>query len=254
MLELIHLKHSCVSMWALHESSYLNPRCLLVHIHFSFWGSIMQSFCLIFHSQDWLICCILSNLMICVCDSWREFITYFISILLLFLPCFFILKFYNNITSHWNCSILQTDWEGGHFPLTLLFSEDYPSKPPKCKFPQGFFHPNVYPSGTVCLSILNEDSVSTLLPWIFYLFNFWVCHSLMMFTYQKYCAICRDGDQQLLWNRYLLEYRTCWISLIRQTLHRLMVITSLSRYSPQWYTWALCLNVSVLNINTEHHH
>lgn len=54
--------------------------------------------------------------------------------------------------------LLQTDWEGGYFPLTLHFSEDYPSKPPKCKFPQGFFHPNVYPSGTVCLSILNEDS------------------------------------------------------------------------------------------------
>ncbi|CAK9315633.1 unnamed protein product, partial [Citrullus colocynthis] len=51
-----------------------------------------------------------------------------------------------------------TDWEGGFFPLTLNFSEDYPSKPPKCRFPQGFFHPNVYPSGTVCLSILNEDS------------------------------------------------------------------------------------------------
>uniref|UniRef100_A0A7N2R6V9 UBC core domain-containing protein n=1 Tax=Quercus lobata TaxID=97700 RepID=A0A7N2R6V9_QUELO len=52
----------------------------------------------------------------------------------------------------------QTDWEGGYFPLTLHFSEDYPSKPPKCKFPPNFFHPNVYPSGTVCLSILNEDS------------------------------------------------------------------------------------------------
>ncbi|KAJ6335222.1 hypothetical protein OIU78_011956 [Salix suchowensis] len=51
----------------------------------------------------------------------------------------------------------KTDWEGGFFPLNLHFSEDYPSKPPKCKFPQGFFHPNVYPSGTVCLSILNED-------------------------------------------------------------------------------------------------
>ncbi|KAL3592144.1 hypothetical protein D5086_010784, partial [Populus alba] len=61
----------------------------------------------------------------------------------------------------WHCTIpgkLGTDWEGGYFPLTLNFSEDYPSKPPKCKFPQGFFHPNVYPSGTVCLSILNEDS------------------------------------------------------------------------------------------------
>ncbi|KAK7263168.1 hypothetical protein RJT34_30753 [Clitoria ternatea] len=54
--------------------------------------------------------------------------------------------------------LCSTDWEGGFFPLTLHFSEDYPSKPPKCKFPQGFFHPNVYPSGTVCLSILNEDS------------------------------------------------------------------------------------------------
>eukprot|EP00291_Cryptomonas_curvata_P015458 CAMPEP_0172152110 /NCGR_PEP_ID=MMETSP1050-20130122/644_1 /TAXON_ID=233186 /ORGANISM="Cryptomonas curvata, Strain CCAP979/52" /LENGTH=100 /DNA_ID=CAMNT_0012820373 /DNA_START=247 /DNA_END=549 /DNA_ORIENTATION=+ len=39
----------------------------------------------------------------------------------------------------------------------MEFSEDYPHKPPKCKFPQGFFHPNVYPSGTVCLSILNEE-------------------------------------------------------------------------------------------------
>ncbi|KAH0884355.1 hypothetical protein HID58_060451 [Brassica napus] len=60
----------------------------------------------------------------------------------------------------WQCIIpgkSGTDWEGGFYPLTLNFSEDYPSKPPKCKFPQGFFHPNVYPSGTVCLSILNED-------------------------------------------------------------------------------------------------
>ncbi|KAJ4850855.1 SUMO-conjugating enzyme sce1 [Turnera subulata] len=60
----------------------------------------------------------------------------------------------------WKCVIPGkpgTDWEGGYFPLTIHFSEDYPSKPPKCKFPPGFFHPNVYPSGTVCLSILNED-------------------------------------------------------------------------------------------------
>jgi|TARA_B110000977_G_scaffold191570_1_gene263883 ubiquitin-conjugating enzyme E2 I len=25
------------------------------------------------------------------------------------------------------------------------------------KLPAGFFHPNIYPSGKVCLSILNED-------------------------------------------------------------------------------------------------
>ncbi|KAM2945109.1 hypothetical protein COP2_028059 [Malus domestica] len=61
----------------------------------------------------------------------------------------------------WHCTILgktDTDWDGGFFPCTLHFSEDYPSKPPKCKFPPGFFHPNVYPSRTVCLSILNEDN------------------------------------------------------------------------------------------------
>ncbi|MFS7993694.1 putative ubiquitin-conjugating enzyme E2, ubiquitin-conjugating enzyme/RWD [Helianthus anomalus] len=32
-----------------------------------------------------------------------------------------------------------TDWEGGFYPLTLNFIEDYPSKPPKGKLPQGFF-------------------------------------------------------------------------------------------------------------------
>ena len=39
----------------------------------------------------------------------------------------------------------------------MEFSEDYPNKPPKCKFAPVLFHPNIYPSGTVCLSILNED-------------------------------------------------------------------------------------------------
>lgn len=28
----------------------------------------------------------------------------------------------------------------------------------QCKFDAGFYHPNIYPSGTVCLSILNEVS------------------------------------------------------------------------------------------------
>ena len=30
-------------------------------------------------------------------------------------------------------------------------------QPPKCKFKPALFHPNVYPSGTICLSILNEE-------------------------------------------------------------------------------------------------
>ncbi|KAI6005874.1 ubiquitin-conjugating enzyme 9 [Pisolithus albus] len=69
-----------------------------------------------------------------------------------------------------------TPWEGGLYKLTMTFPEgmngliyclvqsfqsiylpDYPSKPPKCKFTPPLFHPNVFPSGTVCLSILDEE-------------------------------------------------------------------------------------------------
>eukprot|EP00878_Enallax_costatus_P005684 GHUV01005961.1.p1 GENE.GHUV01005961.1~~GHUV01005961.1.p1 ORF type:complete len:160 (+),score=7.96 GHUV01005961.1:240-719(+) len=59
----------------------------------------------------------------------------------------------------WSCKIpgkADTDWAGGLYPLSIVFSEEYPTKPPMCKFPAGFFHPNVYPSGQVCLSIINE--------------------------------------------------------------------------------------------------
>nr|CAB3485523.1 unnamed protein product [Digitaria exilis] len=57
----------------------------------------------------------------------------------------------------WNCVVpgMQgTDWEGGYFPVTLTFGADYPTSPPECTFPTGFFHVNVYNTGRVCLSIL----------------------------------------------------------------------------------------------------
>ncbi|KAL8504898.1 hypothetical protein ACS0TY_016188 [Phlomoides rotata] len=59
----------------------------------------------------------------------------------------------------WHCTIpgkSNTDWEGGYYPLTMKFSQDYPTKPPLCNFPKNFFHPNVYTSGAICLSILSE--------------------------------------------------------------------------------------------------
>ena len=46
---------------------------------------------------------------------------------------------------------------GGVYKLTMEFSEDYPNKPPKCQFNPPLYHPNIYPSGTVCLSILSEE-------------------------------------------------------------------------------------------------
>ncbi|XP_073020814.1 SUMO-conjugating enzyme SCE1-like [Primulina eburnea] len=56
----------------------------------------------------------------------------------------------------WRKDHPHTDKEGGYFPITLYFSEEYPLTNPTCKFPPGFFHPNVYPSGTVSLSIQDE--------------------------------------------------------------------------------------------------
>ncbi|ENH62697.1 SUMO-conjugating enzyme ubc9 [Fusarium oxysporum f. sp. raphani 54005] len=79
---------------------------------------------------------------------------------------------------NWECGIPgkeNTIWSGGLFKLTIAFPDEYPTKPPKCKdlsttmcegrlaninvgkFVPPLFHPNVYPSGTVCLSILNEE-------------------------------------------------------------------------------------------------
>ncbi|KJE93915.1 ubiquitin-conjugating enzyme E2I [Capsaspora owczarzaki ATCC 30864] len=60
----------------------------------------------------------------------------------------------------WECGIpgkKESDWEGGTYKLRMLFSEDFPSLPPKCKFDPPLFHPNVFPSGTVCLSLLDAD-------------------------------------------------------------------------------------------------
>ncbi|KAL8833691.1 MAG: hypothetical protein Q9170_004136 [Blastenia crenularia] len=61
---------------------------------------------------------------------------------------------------NWECGVPGRDktlWEGGLFKLVVAFPDEYPTKPPKCKFVPPLFHPNVYPSGTVCLSILNEE-------------------------------------------------------------------------------------------------
>ncbi|XP_048130876.1 SUMO-conjugating enzyme SCE1-like isoform X2 [Rhodamnia argentea] len=51
------------------------------------------------------------------------------------------------VSPHFPNLVDSTDWEGGNYPLTLYFTEDYPSKAPKCMFPKDFFHLNVYGSG-----------------------------------------------------------------------------------------------------------
>lgn len=51
----------------------------------------------------------------------------------------------------------ETPYEGGYFQAELKFPPEFPSKPPAMKFnTPGFWHPNVYSDGRVCISILHE--------------------------------------------------------------------------------------------------
>ena len=66
---------------------------------------------------------------------------------------------YDNKIAGLLCEIpgpLDSVWEGAKIPMILTYSWSV-HKPPKCRFPAGFFHPNIYPSGTVSVSSINEE-------------------------------------------------------------------------------------------------
>ncbi|KAL9065568.1 MAG: hypothetical protein Q9157_007431 [Trypethelium eluteriae] len=49
----------------------------------------------------------------------------------------------------------DTPFALGVFPAELKFPRDYPLSPPSMKFTCDMWHPNVYPNGNVCISILH---------------------------------------------------------------------------------------------------
>eukprot|EP01125_Pyxidicula_operculata_P019779 TRINITY_DN719_c0_g1_i4.p1 TRINITY_DN719_c0_g1~~TRINITY_DN719_c0_g1_i4.p1 ORF type:complete len:360 (+),score=101.49 TRINITY_DN719_c0_g1_i4:1498-2577(+) len=56
-----------------------------------------------------------------------------------------------------------TPFEGGIFQMEMKFPPEFPMQPPALKFVHEFWHPNVYPDGRVCISILHppgEDMMS----------------------------------------------------------------------------------------------
>lgn len=60
----------------------------------------------------------------------------------------------------WHCLIPGRDnspWSGAFYPLILIFPAEYPARPPKAQFCPPLPHVNVFPSGTVCISILHEN-------------------------------------------------------------------------------------------------
>ena len=49
----------------------------------------------------------------------------------------------------------DTLYESGFFKAVLKFPSDYPNNPPEMKFVTEMWHPNIYPDGKVCISILH---------------------------------------------------------------------------------------------------
>ncbi|CEP60827.1 E2 ubiquitin-conjugating protein UBC7 LALA0_S02e00518g [Lachancea lanzarotensis] len=59
----------------------------------------------------------------------------------------------------WDCLISgppDSPYEGGVFNARLEFPRDYPLSPPKLLFTPSILHPNIYPNGEVCISILHS--------------------------------------------------------------------------------------------------
>ena len=58
----------------------------------------------------------------------------------------------------WEIMIMGPDgtlFEGGFFKAKLVFPSDFPNMPPTMTFTSEMWHPNVYPDGKVCISILH---------------------------------------------------------------------------------------------------
>lgn len=65
-----------------------------------------------------------------------------------------------NSMFHWDFIIIgpqDTLYEGGLFSGIMVFTHEYPSKPPQVIF-NNILHPNIYPDGRVCISILHEGT------------------------------------------------------------------------------------------------
>jgi len=53
----------------------------------------------------------------------------------------------------------NTLYEGGFFKAQLKFPDDFPNNPPTMVFKTQMWHPNIYPDGKVCISILHPPGV-----------------------------------------------------------------------------------------------
>ncbi|KIW00734.1 uncharacterized protein PV09_07718 [Verruconis gallopava] len=73
----------------------------------------------------------------------------------------------NESIFEWNVALIVLNpdslYYGGYFKAKMTFPRDYPYSPPTFKFLRPLFHPNIYPDGRLCISILHqpgEDEMS----------------------------------------------------------------------------------------------
>lgn len=75
--------------------------------------------------------------------------------------------FFRRNLFEWAVTILgppDTLYEGGFFNAVLKFPKDYPQSPPECRFTSDMWHPNVFPDGRVCISILHPPGFDPMNP------------------------------------------------------------------------------------------
>ncbi|KAI9026612.1 ubiquitin-conjugating enzyme E2D 1 [Phycomyces nitens] len=61
---------------------------------------------------------------------------------------------------HWRAIINgppNSAYRGGVFYLTIVFSPEYPFKPPTIKFATKIYHPNIDNDGSICIDLLKAD-------------------------------------------------------------------------------------------------
>jgi ubiquitin-conjugating enzyme E2 R len=60
----------------------------------------------------------------------------------------------------WNFALMvinpDSAFNGGYFKAEMTFTDEYPYQPPKFRFRIPITHPNIYPDGQLCISILHK--------------------------------------------------------------------------------------------------